>query len=45
MSVRHPMGELHSFSIKNRRRSGVSIVNLEHISHFVPMFLFLTLNI
>ena len=45
MSVRHPMGELHSSSIKNRRRSGVSIVNFEHSSYVVPVFLFLTLNI
>ena len=28
----------------NRRRSGVFIVNLEHISHLVLLFLLLTLN-
>ena len=29
---------------KARRRSGVSIVNFEHISHLVLVFLLLTLN-
>ena len=27
-----------------KRRSGVFIVNFEHISHLVPVFLLLTLN-
>ena len=30
--------------LRHWRRSGVFIVNFEHISHFVPKFLLLTLN-
>ena len=31
-------------NVKDRRRSDVFIVNCEHISHFVPVFLQLTLS-
>ena len=31
-------------TIKTSERSGVTVVNLEHISHLFPMFLLLTLS-
>ena len=38
MNVGHRMSVLHSFFIKNRRRSAVSIVNFKHISHIFHNF-------
>ena len=34
----------YMFKVNNRRHSGVFVVNYEHISHLVLVFLLLTLN-
>ena len=35
---------LNILKVNNKRRSGVFIVNFEHISHFFLVFLLLTMN-
>ena len=41
---RLPFSNFYLKRDSNRRRSGVFIVNFEHISHLVLVFLLLTLN-
>ena len=40
----NPAG-IYLLQVNNRCRSGVFIVNFEHISHFAQVFLLLTLNL